>query len=205
MIRKLFIAAFFIACAAPFTFAQTTGSDRNKYDIYVGYSHNRVETGADIDDPDFEDIVDQREGFNGFEVAVTGNFSRYIGIKGDYAFQRKSFDVNFDSTRINADVNLHTLVGGLEFKDNAKDKERGHLRPFGHLLAGFANARFSTSTTGFSFNQSDTGFAAVLGGGLDVRVGSRFDIRIIQLDYNPIHLGGETQNNFRIGAGIVFR
>lgn len=53
----------------------------------------------------------------------------------------------------------------------------------------------------------------VFGAGIDVKVSKRVDIRIIQFDYNPIFfreqdfddftLAGRTQNNFRIGVGIV--
>src|ERR1043166_2747072 len=78
--RKLFFAALIIACAAPFAAAQTaSGRDYHKYDIYAGFSHDRVDFGGD------------REGFNGVEAAATWNFSRYFGVKGDYSFHRKSF------------------------------------------------------------------------------------------------------------------
>ncbi|MBC7929704.1 MAG: hypothetical protein H7Z38_03960, partial [Rubrivivax sp.] len=87
--RKLFMAAILIACTAPFTFAQTTGDDYNKVDVFVGFSHNRVDTG--ISDPD-DDFLSEREGFNGINASVTGNVSRYVGLKGDYSFHRKSFN-----------------------------------------------------------------------------------------------------------------
>ena len=77
--RKLFMAALLIACAAPFTFAQTaSGGDYNKYDIYGGFSHDRVDIGGGSG----------REGFNGVEGAITGNLSRYFGLKGDYSFHQ---------------------------------------------------------------------------------------------------------------------
>ena len=91
----------------------------------------------------------------------------------------------------------HTLVGGVQFKDNSKDKK---VKPFGHLMAGFTNARVS----GF-VSDSETGFAGVIGGGVDIKLSPRVDLRAIQLDYNPTRLGGETQHNFRVGIGVVFR
>ena len=176
--RKLFMAAILIACAAPFTFAQTS-SDFNKYDVYVGYSHDRVD-------------IDGREGFNGVEGAITGNFSRYFGLKGDYSFHRKDFN--------GTTVDLHTLMGGVEIKDNAPETK---VKPFAHALVGFQHARFGTS--GIGTLDTDNGFAAVLGGGLDFRVSPRVDFRAIQVDYNPTHFGGGTQHNFRVGVGIIFR
>ena len=43
-----------------------------------------------------------------------------------------------------------------------------------------------------------------IGGGLDIRINHNFQIRAIQIDYNPVRIGGFTNNNARIGAGIVF-
>src|SRR5437868_3169602 len=187
--RKLFFAALVIACAAPLASAQKAGGDYNKYDFYAGYSHNRVDVG--FDDPD-QNFLQNREGFNGFEVAATGNLSRYFGLKGDYTFHRKTFDDTFDTTAVSVRNDLHTLVGGVEIKDNATETK---IKPFAHALAGFAHA--SASVSGITgLDSSETGFAAVLGGGLDFRVSPRVDIRAIQFDYNPTRLGGTTQNNF---------
>jgi len=198
--RKLFMAAILVACTAPFTFAQTSGDDYNKVDVFVGYSHNRVDTG--VSDPD-DDFLSQREGFNGVNASVTGNVSRYFGLKGDYSFHRKSFNESFGATSFDIDTDLHQLFGGVQFKDNAKETK---VKPFAHVMAGIANARFSARGTGLpDTSDSETGFAGIVGGGIDFRVSPRVDIRAIQFDYNPTRLSGETQHNFRIGIGVVFR
>jgi Outer membrane protein beta-barrel domain len=196
--RKLFFAALVIACAAPFASAQTGGGDYNKYDVYAGFSHNRVDVG--FNDPN-QNFLQNREGFNGFEVAGTYNLSRYFGVKGDYTFNRKTFNDTFGGTGVSVRDDLHTLTGGVEVKDNAPDTK---VKPFAHGLVGFTNAR--ANVTGISgLSDSQTGFSAILGGGLDFRVSPRVDIRAIQFDYNPTRLGGTTQNNFRFGVGVVFR
>src|SRR3712207_943560 len=106
--RKLIMLAVIIACAALPTFAQN--DDYNKVEGAVLFSHNRVDTGvADEDDDDLDDIIDQREGFNGINASITGNVSRYVGLKGDYAFHRKSFDVatgdpDFPNIDVNSDI-----------------------------------------------------------------------------------------------------
>ncbi len=202
--RKLFFAAIIIACAAPFTFAQS--DDYNKAEGAVLFSHNRVDTGiADEDDDDFDDIIDQREGFNGFNASVTGNLSRYFGVKGDYAFHRKSFSIDtgvaaFPTVDIKA--NLHTFVGGVQIKDNSRETK---VKPFAHVLAGVAHNRAESNTTGFGFEDSETGFAAAIGGGVDFRLSDRVDLRAVQFDYNPTRSGGDTGHNFRVGIGIIFR
>jgi len=196
--RKLFIAALFIACTAPFTFAQT-GDDYNKYDIGVLYSHNRQDVG--VEDPS-QNFLDEREGFHGIEVFAKGNLSRYVGLKGDYAFHRKSFDAFSGATSVNVDSDLHTLVAGVQLKDNARETK---VKPFAHLMAGFTHARFDVEGVPDFNDANETGFAGVVGGGLDFRVSDRVDFRAVQFDYNPTRLGGETQHNFRIGVGVVFK
>ena len=198
--KKLILMAIFIACSAPFTFAQN--DDYNKYDVYVGYSHERADTGISDADPDVDDVFDEREGLHGFEAAVTGNISRYVGLKGDYAFHRKSFDVSDGVDTFEVDTDFHTLVGGVQFKDNARETK---VKPFAHLMAGFTHARVNVSGPGINENDSETGFSGIIGGGIDVRVSPRVDIRVIQFDYNPTRLFDETQHNFRIGVGVVFR
>ena len=141
-----------------------------------------------------------REGFHGVNLSATGNVSRYVGIKGDYAFHRKSFDISDGLDTANVDADLHTLVGGVQFKDNSKETK---VKPFAHLMAGLAHARFDVDD--FDFSESETGFAGVIGGGIDIRVNERVDFRAVQFDYAPTRLGDQTQHNFRIGIGIVFR
>lgn len=191
--RKLLFSMIIMACAASFSFAQS--DDYNKVDIYAGFSHARVDFGGDY------------EGFNGVEGAVTGNISRYIGLKGDYAFHRKRFDIG---PSIDVDATTHTLVGGVQFKDNSKETK---VKPFAHLMAGFAHAKAEVDPVACAavlgvpcpVGDSDSGFAGVIGGGVDIKISPRVDFRAIQLDYNPTRLGGETQHNFRVGIGLVFR
>jgi opacity protein-like surface antigen len=194
--------AILIACSAPLAFAQST-SDYNKVDVYVGYSNNRVDVGETNEDPELDDVFDEREGFHGFNTSVTGNISRYVGIKGDYSFHRKSFTVAGGPTgTVDADTNLHNLVGGVQFKDNSPEAK---VKPFAHLMAGISHARFDVVAGASSFEESDTGFSGIIGGGVDFRVSPRVDIRAIQFDYNPTRLNDGTQHNFRIGFGVVFR
>lgn len=196
--RKLFMAALLIAATAPFTFAQT--DDYNKYDVGVLYSHNRVDTG--IDDPN-QNFVSEREGLHGVEVFAKGNVSRYVGLKGSYSFNRKSFDITggVPTTTFDVDVDLHQFVGGVEFKDNAKETK---VKPFAHVMAGVAHAKADFSGLP-ALDETNTGFAGIIGGGVDFRLSDRVDFRAFQFDYNPNRGDGETTHNFRIGIGFIFR
>jgi hypothetical protein len=197
--RKLFMAALFIACTSSFAFAQT--DDYNKYDVGVLYSHNRQDIG--VEDPN-QNFLEEREGFHGFEAFVKGNVSRYVGLKGSYSYNRKSFDIvgNTAATTFDVDASFHQFLGGAEFKDNAVETK---VKPFAHILAGAAHGRADVSNSTVSFEETDTGFAAAIGGGVDFKLSDRVDLRAVQFDYNPVRTGGETSHNFRVGIGIIFR
>src|SRR6185503_19221536 len=151
---------------------QTPGQDYRRFELYGGFSHNRVDVGPvedfdPSDDLEFDDIFDEREGFNGFEVSVTGNFHRYWGAKFDYSYHQKSFNVaGFDETKIR----IHNILGGIQIKDNSTE---GTLKPFAHALVGVGRtaadlSQFDNTLADFD----DSGFAAAIGGGLDIRLSS---------------------------------
>jgi peptidoglycan-associated lipoprotein len=76
--------------------------------------------------------------------------------------------------------------------------------PFAQVLVGAAHAGGGEAGVG----DASYGFAARVGGGIDVPVSSRFAIRAIQIDYFPTTFANATndhQNNLLISAGIVFR
>jgi hypothetical protein len=190
-------------------------SDYKKFEFFGGYSHNRVDTGVGDEEPALADIINEREGFNGFEVSATGNLSRYFGIKGDFSGHFKSQSspiVGIPGATADIDSRLFNFLGGVQLKDNSTE---GTFKPFAHALAGVAHARNSVEFNGVACapavvlglcspaTESETGFAAAFGGGLDIRANDRISIRAIQVDYNPTRLFDSTQHNFRIGVGIV--
>lgn len=208
--RKFLSLAILIAACASVSVAQ---SDYNRWEFFGGFSHNRVDTGIDDNDPQLDDIIDEREGFNGFNTSITGNVTRYVGVKFDLSghFKEKTFPVNTAS--VDLESSLFNFLGGVQLKDNAKE---GTFKPFAHALVGLARGRnkvdFSNdicaavvpSPCPVDFTETDTGFAGAFGGGLDIRANDRFSIRAIQFDYNPTRLfDAGTQHNFRVGVGIV--
>ena len=64
----------------------------------------------------------------------------------------------------------------------------------------------SVGKTSFLFRYADDRFtsAFVSTVGIDFKVNKTVQIRAIQVDYNPLRIGGQTDHNLRIGAGIVF-
>ena len=179
--------------------------------------------------PNSQKFFCARRNFNGFEASITGNAGRYVGIKGDVTghWKKTSYLDNFTPPGANQtlanDEKFWNFLGGVQFKDNSRSKR---IKPFGHVLAGVARYTNRQSQTidifpAFNFTIEDrvTSFAMKIGGGVDLRVGKRLDIRLIQADYNPVfardrnakHIAGpfqasfigRTMNGLTIGAGIV--
>ena len=205
--RKALLFFALICACAPAALAQ----DYHRFELFGGYSHARVDTGIGDSDPDLSDVIDEREGFHGFNVSATGNLNRYFGLKFDFSGHFKSKSFPFNNGRVDIDSSIYNVLGGVQIKDNSTETR---FKPFAHALAGIAKARnevefidacpiLAPLPCPVDFTDSDTGFAAALGGGLDIRAGSRFDIRAIQIDYNPTKVFDNTQHNFRIGVGIV--
>ncbi|HEV7905760.1 MAG TPA: porin family protein [Pyrinomonadaceae bacterium] len=199
MRKALFTALFFVFCA-PLAFAQ---GDFQRGEFGVMYSHNLVDTGGAFNN----DPTDTgRDGFNGVNIDAGYNFTRYFGAKVDFSYHKKSNDVTFTGGTFNIDGKLTQFMGGVKIQDNAVDTK---VRPFAQLLVGVGRVEIEGAGTGlpvpFAFDDSETGFAAAVGGGLDIRVHKNVDIRAIKVEYNPVRVDGATDNNIRIGVGLNFR
>ena len=180
--------------------------------------------------PNSQKFFCTRRSFNGFEGSLTRNVSRYLGIQGDVTahFKNQAFVDKFTppgatQTEGNRE-RLWNLLGGVQIKDNRRD---ARLKPFGRALVGMARYTNRSSQTidlfpqfNFVINDRVTSFAMKLGGGLDIRVSKRVDLRVISVDFNPVFtrdrraqrvsgpfdpvmIGGKTTHSFTIGAGIV--
>jgi hypothetical protein len=199
-----FIKAFCLtALLSVGVYAQTTTDEYNKNEFFVGYSNQQVDRG------DYQT-------HHGFEGSYVRNVSRYFGIKGDVsgAYKNDDFDSrivvapgNTTTIRNETRSSLYNFLGGVQVKDNASD---ARLKPFGHALAGvgYNRTEFKTSLTGSgtqNFTDNEAGFAAALGGGLDIKINDRVDFRAIQVDYNPVRNFGQFSHNVRFGIGVVFK
>jgi hypothetical protein len=161
---------------------------RRACDLFLGYSHNRVDAGEYI-------------GFNGLEVAVGCPVQRYINLTGSYSFHRRSEE----SAGTQTSANIHDFMGGVFFRDTTRANFKGRILPFARVQAGITLHRFSSHSGTFSSSGSETGFAAALGGGFDVGINNRVSWRAIQFDYNPNRVNDTWQHNFRLSTGLVLR
>jgi opacity protein-like surface antigen len=180
--------------------------------------------GGDILGHDLQRIFCRRRGFKGFDASVTYNFRRYFGIKADTLRLFKS-DRTVDDFGTHVDTNKLTdrtweALAGLQVKKNDK---MARFKPFVQVLAGLARQTshdVQTSTGPFNFTLDDrvTSFAMKVGGGVDLRVSKRIDLRLVEVNYNPIFarrrhvtgnadfdltLAGKRADNITIGVGVV--
>lgn len=212
------LRSFILTIAALLTFSVIAPAqdEINRAEFFGGYSHNWVDSGISSNDSDIEDFFSGRSGHNGFNASITGNVSKYVGIKFDVATHSKTFSDTIGTDPFSVKSRNTTFMGGLQFKNNLKDGPT--VKPFAHILAGIAKQKLTSAD--FDEDFSDNSFTMAFGGGIDVKVHRHVDIRVIQLDYNPVFRGDDTtvvddttvppttvtfgrQNNFRVGFGIV--
>ncbi len=223
---KLTLHGFILAVLAIGMFAVVPAvaqSEINRAEFFAGFSHNRIDTGLTSEDVDeIGTAFGKRLGANGANFSITGNVSKYVGLKFDVATHTKTENISFDGDQFSLKGRVTNYLGGVQFKNNSKDGPR--VKPFMHALAGIARQTITVngpnSIIGGTGNSNvqllkigQSNFALAIGAGIDVRVHRRVDIRIFQIDWNPTYLKGEEfddfeidgmmQNNFRFGFGIV--
>jgi opacity protein-like surface antigen len=216
--KNVILAFGLLVFSAVFAAAQTTttlSDDYKKAEFYVGYSNGQVDTGIDSGNS-VNSFFRDRKNFHGVNVSGVYNLSRYFGVKGDVSgtYNNSTFvsSIVQDQRReIDTRNSLYNFVGGVQVKDNSNS---GSFKPFAHAMVGGAHARSKITDVRCDVaaicdmlpgdTVSDTGFAGVFGGGLDFRLNDHFQIRAIQVDYNPVRSFGQWDQNLRIGAGIVF-
>jgi opacity protein-like surface antigen len=218
--NKLFLAFCLTLITSVFALAQTSG-DYKKGELYVGYSNQQVDTGADSDSGNtVQDFFEDRRNFNGFEVSGVYNVSRYVGLKGDFsgAYRRENFSfptgtgTTANTVSLRTKNSLYNVLGGVQFKNNSGT---ARVKPFAHVLAGIGHARTNVSDVScsnstvncsvFTEDFSDSGLAGAFGGGLDIKLSDKVDLRAVQVDYNPIRIAGSIDHNVRFGVGLVFK
>jgi len=204
--RKIIFGALFIALTASFVLAQdqTTSTEYKKVEVFGGYSANNLTSGnpENFEDPNSNSTPTYR----GWNASAVYNFNRFIGVKADVAgFYRKSSEINEPNTvPFRVSSSLYTFMAGIQLKDNKKTKR---FSPFLQAMVGGARSETKIDLSQFNLpglKETNTGFSMAIGGGLDIKVTKRFSIRAIQADYNPTFIGGNNQNNVRLGFGIVF-
>jgi hypothetical protein len=198
---KLFVAALLLNCCAlsPLRAQSADDAPPRRNEFFAGYSFN----SADINTLT---VAPERTGQHGLNLAYTRYVTKRVGLTFDASAHLKRDNFNFNNLNFERKRDQYHFLGGVQFKSRHSARR---VAPFAHVLAGGALFRgFASSRTqaGNTFLIDDaTSFALAVGGGLDVRAGRHFDIRLIQADYLPTFFGSTRQDNLRLSFGVVFK
>jgi outer membrane immunogenic protein len=130
-------------------------------------------------------------------IPLWRNFSGVMEAGGQHTANIPGSDVG---------LSLFSGMGGLRMRIPNHTK----LQPFGQALFGGVHGfdGYFPDRVGNMPTTYDTSFAMAIGGGVDIAVSRHIWIRAIQADYyysELRNLQGDRQNQYRLGAGIVFR
>ncbi len=198
----------------------TLAQEKSRPEFFVGYSHENIDSG--IKSTDFagtgipKTTLENRFKLNGFNVSATGYLTRRFGLTGDFSAGFKSRTEDFGIARARSKFSVYNFTAGPQ----VKFFNSGRVTPFAHALIGVSRRSLkldaiagATSIT--SATDSTTSFTMNLGGGLDVRLNDRFDLRLFQIDYNPVFLKerivdgvnfpSRTANGVRLSVGFVIK
>jgi len=189
-----------LLCGAMLLFAGLASAqdESPKVEAFGGYSYVRVNPGFGA--PGLN--------FNGGSGSLAYNFNSWLGAVADFGGYHWSQD--------GADATVVSYLFGPKIAYRA-DK----FTPFAQALFGGARISGSVLTCRLSArvypqdgcvsSGSENAFAMTVGGGLDYNVTPHIGIRLAQAEYALTRFkglgttGGDTQNNFRYEAGVVFR
>jgi Outer membrane protein beta-barrel domain len=223
---------------------------QSRWEVYAGLSHARQKSNsgdfivseggdtfqfapcaadsADILGGHLQRVFCNTRDFHGFNAGATYRLTPALGWRTDFSAyfdKARAVDTFGEGADAHTDTNTFTdrtyiLVTGLE-----ASRELGSWRPFAHVMGGVARQTSNdvqTSTGPFDFELRDrvTSFAMKAGGGIDVRLTPRLDLRAIEVDYAPVfgrarhipgnadfdeRVKGKTAQNITFGIGLVWR
>jgi hypothetical protein len=176
------VLVFASVSAAPTLWAQ----EPSKLELYGSYSYIRFNVNAKVNgQPPFQTF-----NANGGSGELTYNLNNWLGVLGDAG--------GYWATSATKQGAAFPYLFGPRVS-----VRRGKVMPFAQVLLGGVLTSSGIEQTGWQSH-----FAMTAGGGIDVKLSKHFSIRPLQADYflTKIPDGlNNRQNNFRFGAGIVFR
>jgi len=227
---KLFALAALVMFSTTSVLAQA--DQYKRWEFFGGYSSLYFDNLAgDTSSATVNDVLGDKQNLRGFNAAGVANFHKYVGAKFDYSLHLREDNFTRPAGSGTIDTTVQNFLGGVQLKNNMVDGPR--LKPFGHALFGVAVQKIDVDSPqlpailGISdFHVNETSFAMAFGGGLDIKLNDRFDIRVVQVDWNIINRGdqqlgivlvptpnqvvgqpflipGHRQDNLRLGVGIV--
>jgi hypothetical protein len=184
MKNSLAVVLFFVAMsAAPALWAQDAPS---KLELYGGYDYVRFNINANTSGQPPSQTLNG----NGGGGQLVYNVNSWLGVLGDVSGI-------WATNAANQGAAIPYLFGPRA------NFRHGEVAPFVQVLFGGV-----VTSSGIVQSGWQNHFAMTAGGGIDISVSKHFSIRPVQAEYflTKIPDGlNNRQNNFRFGAGVVFR
>lgn len=210
--RKLLLLFAILLVCAPAGFAQ---SDYSNWEFFIGYAHERANSGADRLDrsglavnsngtTSRADFVSDRIPFNGVTNEVVANVTPRIGLVANFSatFANTDFLDALRGRSFHARVYRYALLGGPRYNW----RNSSPFIPYAHALFGVARYQAKFRNSDFTCpDTSETAFAMALGGGLDIRAGKHVDVRAGQIDYLPVFFSHKREDGLRFSAGVKIK
>jgi opacity protein-like surface antigen len=160
--------------------------DPSKLELYGGYSYVRFNINANVSGQP----PSQTFNGNGGGGELMYNLNNWLGVLGDVSGL-------WATNPTSQGAAIPYLFGPrVSFR-------HGIVTPFAQVLAGGVATSSGIQQIGWQNH-----FAMAAGGGIDVKLSKHFSLRPIQAEYFMTKIPdglNNRQNNFRLGAGIVFR
>ena len=196
--KWLTMIALFLFCSTV-ALAQT---EYRKLEFFGGYSLMNFDNAAgNTNNAEVNEVLGEKELLQGFNAAINYNFHKFVGAKFDYSLHLREDNFSRPLGAGTIDTTLQNFLFGVQVKNNITDGPR--LKPFGHALVGFAVQKIDLDSPQLpivfgvnDFSVNETSLAFALGGGLDVKLNDRMDVRLGQVDWNIIRRGDQQLRYF---------
>jgi hypothetical protein len=198
-------------------FAVTAGAqDFPRTEFHTLYLDAQVDGGLTRQDPSLEGRFKSRRQHRGFQVAHVTNFSRISGLKLEVSWVRDAHTVGTSSGEFAYRQSPLWMMAGTQIKRN---RSTFPLQPYLHVMGGAVRYGMHTDaeervacaqalgvpSCPARFTDRRWTRAQVYGGGIDIRVSEKLDLRLVQVEYVPLVRFGKTLHSMRFGAGFSFR
>lgn len=150
--------------------------DVRRVDLFGGYSYVSLDTNN-------PNPSHPHQNMNGWESGTSVSFNKWAAVESDVSGGYYT-SVNFYGSDYRFMAGPRINVGSVFF----------------HTLVGLDLMHITEDGPPALWRES---FAMAIGGGVQVKVAPRWAVRS-SVDYAPTYHGGLTQNNVRVGGGVVY-
>ncbi len=171
--------------------------DFPRHEFQISYLHGQINSG-----------LPSRRPHHGASLSYVSNLSRFSGLK----LEASSMVDHHTHSGFTYRHQPLWLLFGTQIKDN---RSSSRLKPFLHLMGGAARFAASTNPSACAaalglpscparFHSRRWSAVNMIGGGLDLKLSLRVDLRLLQIDYAPLARYGQTFHSVRFGFGATF-